>query len=735
MENGLLPMPEVVAHDSTKTLWFAPYCCVRSGPELTQVFVGGYLVGEYATGNAEGRNRILVTLSNEGQFRKGRLAQAFGVTPERVRQLRGQFERQGWEGLTPGKRGGSASKLDAKARRRLYREFDMGITAGQAFRASGEKLGVSLSTIQRVHFDWKVQAQQTEQHAEQQASAESAADQLPLVVEGGEELLDDSVITVDGGDGDDSGHRCDGGENVPIPPAPVKGRRQVLHAGSWLLIAVVHALGLHKTLLGCWKAASNDWRARLRVALDAVIVALGIGQKCVEGVRRIAHPSAPTLLRSASVPGSSWVRRLFKRYLKEAGSVELHLGMLRAYLERHQSQADVAAVFYIDNHMRPYTGKRRLQRGWRMQDKRVRKGTTDYYVHDEDGRPLFRVDVPMHSCLGDWLHPITELLRQSLGPDQRILLAFDRGGAFPVHLQKLRQRGFEFVTYERGDYPRVPEKDFIDLELDGGDTLGVHEETVELGKGNKAVEVRRLSLLTDQKRQVNVVAVSQESTERLIEIITGRWVQENAFKHSAQRWGGNQLDRRKTVPYPPTHILVNPYRKRVEQALRVAIERDGRLRRKIANTKTKARRDRLKEELKELIGQQKALEAERDGAPSHVMLKDSDLEGKLEYIDTHYKTVLDTIRIACINAESELAGMLRPYLDRPREAKMVLQNLFKASGSVRITETVVTVDLDVVGTKAEQWAIGHFLRRVNALNLTLPGDAKERPLRFRSQIP
>lgn len=93
MDSELLPMLEVVTDEPTKTFWFALDCCVRTDPELTQVFVGGYLVGAYATGDVEQRNRLVVGLNNEGQFRKGKLAQAVGLTRERVWQLQQKFER------------------------------------------------------------------------------------------------------------------------------------------------------------------------------------------------------------------------------------------------------------------------------------------------------------------------------------------------------------------------------------------------------------------------------------------------------------------------------------------------------------------------------------------------------------------------------------------------------------------------------------------------------------------
>jgi hypothetical protein len=94
------------------------------------------------------------------------------------------------------------------------------------------------------------------------------------------------------------------------------------------------------------------------------------------------------------------------------------------------ARADTPAVFYID-HLRPYCGDQIVRKGWRMQDRRVLPGTTDYYVHDEDGRPMFRVDVPSPDSLSQWLMPIAARLREALGPDERILPAFDRAGLYP----------------------------------------------------------------------------------------------------------------------------------------------------------------------------------------------------------------------------------------------------------------------------------------------------------------
>jgi hypothetical protein len=168
-----------------------------------------------------------------------------------------------------------------------------------------------------------------------------------------------------------------------------------------------------------------------------------------------------------------------------------------------------------------------------MQDKRVLPGATDYYVHNEDGRPVFRLDVPSNDSLTAWLSPVTALLRAGLGEQQRILVAFDRAGAFPEQMVRLRQSGVEFVTYERRPYPLLSPSAFDEEVLvhkEGAkepEVIGVHEShNKNLGKGRG--RVRRIALRMPDGRQVNLLAVSEEPKERLVEVMLGRWVQDYA---------------------------------------------------------------------------------------------------------------------------------------------------------------------------------------------------------------
>src|SRR5208283_1898770 len=136
---------------------------------------------------------------------------------------------------------------------------------------------------------------------------------------------------------------------------------------------------------------------------------------------------------------------------------------------------------------RPYTGKHVIRRGWRMQDKRVLPGTSDYYVHDEDGRPVMRVAVPSHGSLTEWLPRIARILRDAMGKGVQIVFAFDRAGAFPEHVALLRDEGFELVTYERRPFQILPASEFTGTIHDGENEIGVADSRINLGRGRGRV--------------------------------------------------------------------------------------------------------------------------------------------------------------------------------------------------------------------------------------------------------
>ena len=409
--------------------------------------------------------------------------------------------------------------------------------------------------------------------------------------------------------------------------------------------------------------------------------------------------------------------------------------MTKLLLSRARDGEEAPAVFYVDNHMRPYTGKRTLRKGWRMQDKRARPGSSDYYVHDEDGRPLVRVERPDHASMLQVLRPIGRMLRALLGEAKsRVMLIFDRAGAYASELEALRDEGFDFATYERGPYTKLPATAF-DHELKlGKDRIRYAERAAKnLRKGRG--RVRRISLRMSDDEQINIVCISPLPADEVIPLMLARWArQENQFKYEVERWGINHLDGRAVEAYPPDTIIPNPARRRLERALKIARHEEAEALRKIEHLPAKdPKRERLRADASRARQQQEELLAQRPSVPKKAPLCDTDLADKLVHHRGDYKFVMDTLRIALANVEAELAARLGCHLSRPAEAKKTLANLLAAPGRVRLSRDRISVTLIPAGTRREQRAFAAILDQLNRLNLNLHGDRSQRPLRFRTQ--
>lgn len=745
----------------SRTRWFRPNGCVCDREDgLHEVYVGGVLVGTYTHDLLGQRNALLVMLAEDRATRVKELATAFQITPEIIRRARRKYEREGMAAVVATRRAGAGAKVTPAVRRRVYASFDGGRNITSTAHLVRKQ--ISYGTVWRLHKDWQAErleaqvAEKTPVVASQvelplgQASNDNDPEESPVDASAAEARRDASegsaattspsvqstAAVLEPADFQLEQQLEDGTDELGVEEALERGGQDVQHLGTWIMVAMLHALGVYRLAAGFGRGVVP--MVALRVALDAVVMALSLGQRCVEGVRRLATPSAATLLRHVRAVSAEGTRQVLRRFAEEGG-VLMHLGLARGLIQAgRRSRRRRRVVVYVDNHLRQYTGKHTVRKGWHMQDRRAVPGTSDYYAHDVDGNPLFRVDVPSHDSLCQWLRPIARFVRAALGSDDTVLLAFDRAGAFAAEMAALREERFEFVTYERAPYPLLTATAFNqELVVRRGqkcETISYCEnrqKNLNRGRGR----VRRICLRMPDGYQVNVLAISKLPAEHLIRVLLQRWGrQENQFKHEVERWGLNQLDGRKVESYPADQEIPNPAWRRLEYQLRFARAAEGRARNKLARLPADApQRARYQADLNRSLEQQAELEAQRPHTPKRAAVSETELAGELVRHLRPYKTVIDTLRIALANVETELATLLASQLSKPREAKKTLGNLLAAPGTVRAAKRSLTVTLAPAGTAAERDAFKHLLHELTLRRLVLPGDPARRKLRFQLQ--
>lgn len=740
-------------------VWFKHGACVVKNDDVFNVYVAGTLVASFGAKDYAERNSVMCQLGKSAAVGLGQLAKGVGMSPEAFRQIRRLYEKEGLRAVVNRSPGGDRSKVTKAMRRRIVAGCEAGQSVRDIHAGLPKRTRPSRSVVGEIRKEW---ADQRSKAAKSEESAPAVVPQieLPLPAPVASTSPDTSTVvetTVEASpvpaaleqeDSQPAGLPMMPGESaasvtsetgsadeqlgarVRIKSQSPTSAESVQHLGSWVMLATVAGLGLHK--IADETRGDRVEGGPLRVALDALTIALSVGQYCVEGVRRLATSTASTLLRCTQSPSASWVRAVLGRLAMDGGGHAFHFKVGGELIRSAAASASGPVVFYVDNHTRPYTGDQTLRRAWRMQDKRSTPGCTDFYVHTEGGTPALRVTAPDNPSLTQVLTPIAHLLRQACGPEDELLLAFDRGGAFPAQMSELKKMGgakVGFVTYERAPYATLPQSAFTHKLTIGGEKLRFHEsrkKNLRDGRGR----VRRVAVLMDDGKQINILASSKAEAAQLIAVMKGRWgCQENGFRHGVMRWGINHLDGRETEPFPPDTIIPNPMRSQLDRALHIHRAAEGEARRKLSRLpKDHPKRAALQEQLDYALEHQSNLEFLRPFVPKHVPIEDTDLADKLVHHTTEYKATIDTVRIMCANAESELAIHLARYLRRPAEAKQVLKNIFNACGSVEVSDDALSLTIDVAGTHQEQGALESFLADLSAQDLRLPGDP--RSLRF-----
>ncbi len=770
-----LVLPGMGAIDPPTVEWFSQNGCVVREGDVRRVVIANVQVGSWEPGERGIRNALMVKLAEDPTVVYEALARAFDVSPETLRLQRRLYEEEGLEAVL--KRGEAhhkgGKKVAPAVQRRMEKLFAQGKTTAEVEVALEGK--ARYATIARYRKRWEEKqarrgkpalqetlplappTPQPEEPApltpapaavQQEEAPGEAATSKPAAVAEGEQL---PAIRRPRQTSERAARAAP--VAAPAPPesegalaeiaefAPFSAKG-VQHAGAWLLLVMVASLGLYAHLR---RHEKKKPRGRpLRVAIDAVLTALASGRRCVEGVRRLATSTVAALLLADAAPSATWVRRTLGGYC--AGNVSAQLladvsgELLRRAKERTPRGKPV--VLFFDNHGRQYTGIHELRRIWRMQGKRTVPGAMEYWVHDVEGRPVLVIPVAPGASLPDTVRKWVAFLREKLGENTKLLLVFDRAGAFPGLFKWLREAGVQFVTYQRASYRKLGREwcarhgQPMKLREADGTTTEVLAQAGRMNLGKRRGRIRRIRILMPDDTQMNVLASSSQSARWLCQTLFSRWRQENALKHGVERWGINQLDGRQVEDVPAGTMVSNPRRATLDNALREAKEREKKLRLELQKMYPgHPDRPALKLSIKENLASQRDLVEARRATPKKVPIEQTDSHGELKQHTREYKLLIDTFRCVAQNAESELAAALAPNMAMPAEAKRLLQNLFSAPGHVHVSRHRITVSLDPAANLSERASLSAFLAEFNRRGLCHPGDPYARPVRFRLQIP
>jgi hypothetical protein len=149
------------------------------------------------------------------------------------------------------------------------------------------------------------------------------------------------------------------------------------------------------------------------------------------------------------IPEVKTLRRKLARLAAMKKSRELGLEMARL---RIAERGRTLGFLYIDGHVRAYHGKRVIPKAYVTRKRIAGPATTDYWINDQKGDPLFVVTAEANAAMTRMLIPILQEVRKLVGTNRRLTVVFDRGGWSPKLFKSILDMHFDILTYRKGRF-------------------------------------------------------------------------------------------------------------------------------------------------------------------------------------------------------------------------------------------------------------------------------------------
>ena len=681
-----------------------------------QVFVacGHTLVCRYDADDNGMRNLVIVALTDAGR-RVDEVARVFGLTATYVSILRGRAKRDGSAGLV--KRRGRPRKLSD---RQVARAQEWA-AAGWTQQAIADRLGVARSVIGEVLA--RVGPAPVQDVLPDDASVEPAdADAVPTGAQGAETNAE-LTVPVQVGDGLAGSARI------------ATGTRGCRYAGAMLLYPYLHMVGAQSIFASLTGGPARRYDDLSVLTTTTLAFALGI--PAVEGTKHLRRADAGAATGLDLTPQLATLRARLGALADGSDPLALQRAFATGMLATDPADDP---VYFVDDHFVPYAGARPVAKGWNTKRRHAQPGRDDTVVTDARGRAvIFASGEP--TSLSSNLPGVLAQLRDVLGPGAPVLLAFDRGGAYPSAFTACRDAGAHWVTYRRAPLtePTTEPQESEVVRAATTVTVMLADEIVELNGYGKA---RQLTLFEHGSVVLQVLTSDLTATGAgLLYWLRARWRIENMFKYAAAHNGIDTLADYLMDIAPDQRQVTNPAR----TAARIAVTRaqeelitaERALPQLLASAGTPGQMNTALPGVHHQIQTATRALADAKAAlrpiPAKILATDLDPEAKLARPHLKRRGLQMVLRLLAFNAEAWLAEHLNAYLADPDEYRALTRNLLHLGGQIDYTTRGITITLDRPDSPRIAHALALLTEELNVTRASLPGD--NRPLAYQLATP
>ena len=671
------------------------------------VTFGRALVYRFDTDDLGMRNLAIVALTDANQSVNS-VAALFGLTATYVSILRSRARAQGSSGLV--RPIGRPSKLSARQVTQA-REWS---ASGRSQQGIAHEFGVARSVISELLAKF---GPAPVQHPLTPAAPAVTEPVLPV---------SEPVLPV----------------SEPVEPADQlagaftgsarvgTGSHPSRYAGAMLLYPYLHQVGteaIFASLTGGPARRYDDL-----AVLSSVTLGFALGIDTVEGSKHLRRADAGAAVGLSIIPELKTLRTRLGALADGADP----LGLQRAFAVGMLS-ADPASdpVYFVDDHFVPYSGAQPVAKGWNTKRRYAQPGQDDTMLVDARGRAvIFGSGEP--SGLVSTLPGVLTQLREVLGPDPKILLGFDRGGAYPKTFTACRAAGADWVTYRRAPLVQatVPARRSWTVRDSKRISVLLADEIVSLKDYGSA---RQLTLFENGTPILQVLTSDLTATgASLLCWLRARWRIENMFKYAVEHNGIDRLADYYMDLGPDTRRVTNPARVAARTTVNAAeahlIAAERALAQMLTGGATPKQRDAalpgLHQQIQIATGALHQAKTDLRPIPAKIAATDLDPDAGRARPRLERRGLQMVLRLLAFNAEAWLAEHFNTYLGDPNEYRAILRHLLRLGGHIDYTKTQINVTLDTPDSPRVARALTLLTEELNTLRASLPGD--RRPLTY-----
>src|SRR5271169_4192503 len=671
------------------------------------ITAGSVVLFDYAAGDVVMRNIALAVLRQLG-FPGRAVAAVLGLSEAYVATLHSAARRDGPAALAMQDRRGTPGKVTAAQWEQARAWRDQGASDAEI----GRRLGVANTTVGR-GLGPRGQA----------LAGNGPAGRAPA-----EPLFAGAGTAPEPGAGLPPGGGPPGG-GPPAWPLPAEGALWSRYAGAMLLHAFLAQAGAGTVLAA---AAGGPGDAAL---LSAVSMCFALGAATTEQFKHLAAEAGP-LAGLGALPGLRALRPELARIADRTDPVALQRMFASAMLA---ADPVASGVYYVDDHFVPYTGAKPVAKGWNNKRGRAEKGRADTHVTAHDGRAVcFVTGEP--SGLSVTLPKALAELKKAAGPGAKIMVGFDRGGAYPQVFKHCREQQVHWVTYRRAPLAVPAMLPVLATVTVGGKTRQIAwaEEKVQLKEYGEA---RQLTLFEHGRPVLQILTSDYGACPAgILDWLKSRWREENFLKYASDNYGIDKICDYAAEITVNTKVTKNPARKTANTAVRAAENELAAAERGLAalladpDTTPAAKNKAIPAANRAISTAKKNVKdatAARKNVPAKLPADQIDPGARTAVLRAGRRCLQMVLRLLAHNAEHWLSGQLNAYLRDDDEYRAITREtvIRGLAGTITFTPAAITVALEPPGEPRVARALALLIDEINHTPPAIPGD--NRPITYR----